>query len=44
MSQRNWDVVIAGDGLGGATLGRSLAMHGARVLIGIDQTRSSTRY
>lgn len=33
MSQSHWDVVIAGGGLGGATLGRALAMHGARVLI-----------
>lgn len=33
MAHGNWDVVIAGGGLGGATLGRALAMHGARALI-----------
>jgi menaquinone-9 beta-reductase len=33
MAHGNWDVVIVGGGLGGAALGRSLAMQGIRTLV-----------
>jgi 2-polyprenyl-6-methoxyphenol hydroxylase-like FAD-dependent oxidoreductase len=43
MTHGNWDVVIAGGGLGGAALGRALAMHGARVLIAEHETTFKDR-
>src|SRR5271168_5265727 len=47
-ASRNWDVIIIGTGVGGATVGRSLALRGLSVLflekggrIGPDEVRDA---